>query len=132
MPNSPVQPLIGKSGRLYIRVVVWSVGQLYVMVATVLMLLWPLKMLSFNFSNFLNWTGLGLTGTIVDLPDAMLDLPDTMVYLLDTMVDLPDTMVNLLDTMVDLLDTMVDLPDTMVDFPDTMVTLPDTCRNVGI
>ena len=30
LPNSPVRPLIGKSGRLYIRVVVRSVGRLVV------------------------------------------------------------------------------------------------------
>ena len=28
LPNSPVQLLIGKSGRLYIRLVVWSFGRL--------------------------------------------------------------------------------------------------------
>ena len=30
LPNSPVQLSIGKSGRLYIRVVGWSVGWLFV------------------------------------------------------------------------------------------------------
>ena len=45
----------------------------------ILMLLWPLKMLSFNFCNVLDWT--------------MVDLPDTMVDLVDNVVVLPDTKV---------------------------------------
>ena len=67
----------------------WLVGQLFVTVATDLILLWPLKMLSFNFCIVLDWTGLDLTGTMVDLPDTMVDLPDTMVDLPETMVDFP-------------------------------------------
>ena len=68
--SSPVQLLIGKSGRLYIRVVVCLVGWLYVTVATVLMLLWPWKMLKLSvgpsvgtdcFCNVLDWTGLDWT-----------------------------------------------------------------------
>ena len=39
------------------------------------MLLWPLKMLSFNFCNALDWTGLDITGTMVDLPDTMHIVP---------------------------------------------------------
>ena len=39
----------------------WLFGWSYVTVATVLMLLWPLKMLSFDFCNVLDWTGLDLT-----------------------------------------------------------------------
>ena len=84
----------------------WSFRWLYVTVATVLMLLWPLKMLSINFCNVLDWTGPYSTGTIVDLPDTMVDLPDTMVDLPDTMVDLPGIMVG--------------LPDTILDIPVTM------------
>ena len=96
--------------------VVWLVGRLCVTVATVLMLLWPWKMLKLSvgpsvgtdcFCYVLDWTELDWTGTMVDLPDTMVDLPDTMV-------DLPDTMVVLPDTLVDLPDTMLDLPDTMV------------------
>ena len=45
MPNSPFHLLIGKSGRLYIFVVGCLVT---VTLLTVLMLLWPLKMLSFK------------------------------------------------------------------------------------
>ena len=96
----------------------------------ILMLLCPLKMLSFNFCNVMNWTRLDLTGTMVDLPDTMVDLPDTMVDLPDTMVDLPDTMVDLPDTMVDLPNAMLDLPDTMLDLLNTMVDLPDTMVNL--
>ena len=120
LPNSPVQQLIGKSGRLYIRVVVCLFGCLCDTVATVLMLLWPLKMLKLSvgpsvgtdcFCNVLDWTGLDLTGTMVDLPNTMVDLPDTMVDPPETRVDLPDTLVDLPDTMVNLLDTMVKYPD---------------------
>ena len=129
MPNSPVQPLIGKSGRLYICVVVCLVVRAVLRhggdSSDVTLAFEALK-LSFNFCNVLDRTGLDLTGTMVDLPDAMLDLPDTMVDLPDTMLDLPDTMVDLPDTMVDLSDPMVNLPDTMADLLDNMVDLPDT------
>ena len=81
------------------------VGCLYVTVATVLMLLWPLKMLSFNLCNVLDWTNL-------DLTDTMVVLPDTMVHLSHTMVDLPETVVDLSGTLVDLPITMIDLHDT--------------------
>ena len=71
LPNFRVQLSIGKSGRLYDCVVVCWVGWLWVTVATVLMLLWPLKMLKLSvgpsvgtdcFCNVLDWTGLDWTG----------------------------------------------------------------------
>ena len=51
LPIPPVQLMIGKSGKPNICIVVWVVGWIFVTLATVLMLLWPLKMLkSFKFS----------------------------------------------------------------------------------
>ena len=63
---------------------IWSFGCRHTY--DIVMLLWPLKMLTFNFCNVLDWTGLDLTGTMVDLPDAIVGIPVTVV-------DLPDTMV---------------------------------------
>ena len=57
---SPVRPLIGKSERLYVCVVV---GCLIVTLATVLMLLWPLKMLK--------WSNFSLVSEVCSLPKNM-------------------------------------------------------------